>query len=208
MVSGAVTGGIVVTEVAAIGAVAGTEAAAISTSAMVSGASAVGRGSRMVSGAGAVGRGSRYFGRVGTTAASSARFIPIAGGLLSAACVVYEGKELKRTLSKIREGNPCEKAEQVRSIKDEVGMLPDSSLIAAECRRVFELAQQEKLKKAALADSASDGNQQEKKEGNLTLDDVDSGDISDMISVMETSTTNYAMKENAIETDEMKEKTT
>ena len=89
------------------------------------------------------GRSSRFFGRVGTTAASSARFIPIAGGILSAACVVVEGKELKKTVSKINEGNPCEKAEQIRSIRDEMDKFPDSSVIADECRRVFEIAEKE-----------------------------------------------------------------
>ena len=89
------------------------------------------------------GRSSRFFGRVGTTAAASARFIPIAGGLLSAACVVVEGKELKKTVSKINEGNPCAKAEQIRSIRDEMTKFPDSSVIADECRRVFEIAEKE-----------------------------------------------------------------
>jgi len=89
------------------------------------------------------GRSSRFFGRVGTTAASSARFIPIAGGLLSAACVVVEGKELKKTVSKINEGNPCAKAEQIRSIREEMDKFPDSSVIADECRRVFEIAEKE-----------------------------------------------------------------
>lgn len=94
-------------------------------------------------GATVAGRSSRFFGRVGTTAASSARFIPIAGGLLSAACVVVEGKELKKTVSKINEGNPCAKAEQIRSIRDEIDKFPDSSVIADECRRVFEIAEKE-----------------------------------------------------------------
>ena len=126
------TSGIVATELAAAGAIAGTEAAMSASSVAI--------------GATMVGRGSRYFGRVGTSAASGARFIPIAGGLLSAACIVFEGRELKRTLSKIREGNMSAKAEQVRSIRDELGMLPDSGVIAAEADRVFALARREKEK--------------------------------------------------------------
>ena len=89
------------------------------------------------------GRSSRFFGRLGTTAASGARFIPIAGGLLSAACVVVEGKELKKTVARINEGNPCAKAEQIRSIRDEIEKFPDSSIIADDCRRVFEIAEKE-----------------------------------------------------------------
>jgi len=73
----------------------------------------------------------------------------LVGGVLSAACVVVEGRELKKTLERISEGNPCEKAEQVRTIKEELEMLPDSSLISAECKRVFELAQKEKERKEA-----------------------------------------------------------
>ena len=122
--SKAVVGGAVVAEVAA----AGAEISATSIA---------------TTGATVAGRSSRFFGRVGTTAASSARFIPIAGGILSAACVVVEGKELKKTVSKINEGNPCAKAEQIRSIRDEIDKFPDSSVIADECRRVFEIAEKE-----------------------------------------------------------------
>ncbi|KAL3817609.1 hypothetical protein ACHAXA_006498 [Cyclostephanos tholiformis] len=95
-----------------------------------------------------VGRGTRYLGRVCSTAA----VIPVAGGLLSAATIYFEGNELKRTLSRISEGNPCAKAEQVRSIGIELDMLPESSLVMEECRLVFELAQKEKTMKATSED--------------------------------------------------------
>lgn len=85
----AVAGGIVATEAAAAGAAAGAEVPALA------------------GGAGAVGLGARYFGRVDTTAARSARCVPLAGGLLSAACVVVEGRELRRALARFREGDPC-----------------------------------------------------------------------------------------------------
>ena len=120
----AVVGGAVAAEVAAAGAEISATSIA-TTSATVAG------------------RSSRFFGRVGTTAAASARFIPIAGGLLSAACVVVEGKELKKTVEKINEGNPCAKAEQIRTIRDELEKFPDSSLIAGECQRVFGSAEGE-----------------------------------------------------------------
>ena len=95
-----------------------------------------------------VGRGTRYFGRVCSTAA----VIPVAGGLLSAATIYFEGNELKRTLSRISEGNPCAKAEQVRTIGVELDMLPESSLVMEECRLVFELAQNEKTIRAITED--------------------------------------------------------
>ncbi len=87
-----------------------------------------------------VGRSTRYLGRVCTTASSSISFIPIVGGVLSGASIYFEGRELKRTLSKISEGNPCAKAERVRSIKEQLDMLPDSKSIAAECHRLMEQA--------------------------------------------------------------------
>ena len=128
-----------------------------------------------------VGRSSRYFGRVGTAAMSSARFVPIAGGVLSAACLVVEGKELKRTLARISEGNPCAMAGQIRSIRDELDKLPDSSMIAAECRRVFELAKKQKLHRATLVGSKEElPNGQEEA---VTLDETN-GEISDLIDAL------------------------
>jgi hypothetical protein len=105
-------------------------------------ASSFGKGSKFV------GRGTRYVGRVCSTAA----VIPVAGGLLSAATIYFEGNELKRTLSRISEGNPCAKAEQVRTIGVELDMLPESSLVMEECRLVFELAQKEKTIGAITGD--------------------------------------------------------
>ena len=180
----AVTTGLIATEVAAASTrVIVTEAAAAGA---VAGEAAIGA-STVAQGASFVGRGSRYVGRVGTTAAASARFIPIAGGLISAACVYVEGKELKRTLERISEGNPCAMAEQVRSIRDELDMIPDSSLIADECRRLFEMAQAEKDKRAELVENDNDAKQGLQDVGDVSLNDVSQGDISDLIDVMETS---------------------
>ncbi|KAL7440080.1 hypothetical protein ACHAXH_004833 [Discostella pseudostelligera] len=97
-------------------------------------------GSTKSSSSSVVGRSTRYLGRVCTTASSSISFIPIVGGVLSGASIYFEGKELKRTLAKISEGNPCAKAERIRSIKDQLGVLPDSKTIAAECRSLLEQA--------------------------------------------------------------------
>lgn len=136
--------------------------------------------STLSTGASTVARNSRFFGRIGTTAGASLRFVPVAGGLLSAACIAVEGKELRKTLAQINDGNPCAKAEQILSIRDELNMLPDSSLIAGECHRVFVLAEKQKLKKAALVGS---GDEQDMK------DDVTHGDISSLIDSMETNAT-------------------
>ena len=92
-----------------------------------------------------MGKGARYIGRI----CSTASVIPVAGGILSAASIYFEGNELKKTITRISEGSPCDKAQQVRSIRDELDMLPDSSLILEECRLVFDLAQKEKSNKVA-----------------------------------------------------------
>ena len=203
-VKNVVTSGIVASEVAAVAAVGGvvaveSTAAASSAVAVVAGAEAAAvSSSTIASGASVLGRSSRYFGRVGTTAANSLKFIPIAGGILSGVCVIYEGRELKRTLSRINEGNPCAMADQVRAIKEELGLLPDSSLIAAECRRVFELAQKEKERKeasAALALAQSRREEKEEKDDILSFDKVDHMDISDIISVMDKKAKANAMQD-------------
>jgi hypothetical protein len=92
-----------------------------------------------------MGKGARYIGRI----CSTASVIPVAGGILSAASIYFEGNELKKTITRISEGSPCDKAQQVRLIRDEMDMLPDSSLVLEECRLVFDLAQKEKSKKVA-----------------------------------------------------------
>ena len=68
------------------------------------------------------------------------RFVPLAGGVLSAASLVVEAKDIKATLSRMNEGNSCEKSGQILEIAEEVGRLPDAALIAGECDRVFEEA--------------------------------------------------------------------
>jgi hypothetical protein len=68
-----------------------------------------------------MGKGARYVGRI----CSTASVIPVAGGILSAASIYFEGNELKKTITRISDGSPCEKALQVRSIRDDMGMLPD-----------------------------------------------------------------------------------
>jgi len=69
--------------------------------------------------------------------------------------MVVEGKELKTTLSRISEGNLSAKADRIRTIREELPHLPDSSLIAEECRRVFELAEKQRRKRSAAAAAAA-----------------------------------------------------
>lgn len=96
--------------------------------------------STKISGSNVANRSSRFLGRIGTTAAASFRFVPIAGGVLSAASLVVEANEIKATLSRMNEGSVCEKSQQILEIADEVNRLPDAAVIAEECARVFEEA--------------------------------------------------------------------
>jgi len=129
----------------------------------------IGASDKGTTGASMTGRHSRYIGRIGTTAMSSARFIPVAGGVLSAACMVVEGKELKTTLSRISEGNLSAKADRIRTIREELPHLPDSSLIAEECRRVFELAEKQRRKRSAAAAAATTTSNRENDEDSKTF---------------------------------------
>ncbi|KAL7504247.1 hypothetical protein ACHAXN_001931 [Cyclotella atomus] len=97
-----------------------------------------------ISGSNVANRQTRFFGRITTTAAASFRFVPLAGGVLSAASLVVEANEIKATLSRMNEGNPCEKSERVLEIASEVERLPDAALIADECARVFREAEEER----------------------------------------------------------------
>lgn len=49
---------------------------------------------------------------------------PLTAGALSALSIVTEARELKNTVGRIRAGNPCEKAERLAAIKEEVKNLP------------------------------------------------------------------------------------
>lgn len=181
----AVTTGIVAAELAAAGAATGAaEASAMSAAA---------------TGASALGRNGRYLGRAGAAAGRTARFVPVVGGVLSVACVYVEGRELGRTLRRINEGSPCELARRVREVAAEAGRLPDSAVVAGECRRVFEMAAREgELRGGAEREAggtSSDRIGGGMDEGGDMLRDVDTCDISDMISVMETSVSIYALGE-------------
>ena len=122
------------------------------------------------------------------------------GGVLSAACVVVEGRELKKTLERISEGNPCEMAEQIRTIKEELNMLPDSSLISAECKRVFDLAEKEKERKEAASALSLAHIRREEKEvrDDVSFDNASHDDLSNIIDVLDT-------KMQSVMQDEMSE---
>uniref|UniRef100_A0A6U6LAX8 PDZ domain-containing protein n=1 Tax=Odontella aurita TaxID=265563 RepID=A0A6U6LAX8_9STRA len=97
-----------------------------------------------------VGKNSRLATRASTTALRTARFARFAGGALSAATVVLEAREMSTTIKRIRNGNPCEKADFVRCIKCDLSELPDTNVLADECERYFEAMTSRPVSLAAL----------------------------------------------------------
>lgn len=118
---GVALGGVALTEA---GAVAGAEAGALAARAasMEAGAVAASSGAR---GATAMSR-----------AAASMRFARFAGGALSAAVLLMEANAIQHTLRSIREGNPCEKANTMRKILDDLEnkLLPSTTALDEECQ--------------------------------------------------------------------------
>lgn len=64
---------------------------------------------------------------------------PLTAGALSAASVVMEAREMRNTLDKINAGSPCEKADSLRKIAQEMDLLPSTSLLAEIALRFFKL---------------------------------------------------------------------
>lgn len=125
-------------EAGAMGAVAAGEVAAVSAA----GASAAGASSAVgataataASTAGAAGaRSATAISRAGTAAARTVRFARFAGGALSAAVLVMEANAIQSTVKSIKEGSPCDKAERLRNVIEEIGEFPSTSDLDDECQ--------------------------------------------------------------------------
>jgi len=55
---------------------------------------------------------------------------PLTAGALSAVSIFTEAREMKHTVDKIRAGNPCEKAERLKQIKETVRSLPKTDMLS------------------------------------------------------------------------------
>ena len=105
-------------------------------------ASNVGRAATLGSVAGAetaAGMGARSataLSRASAAAARTVRFARFAGGALSAAVLVMEANAIQGTLKEIRSGSPCDKANRIRAIKEEIrtGDLPSTAELDEECQ--------------------------------------------------------------------------
>jgi hypothetical protein len=78
------------------------------------------------------GRNARFFSRTGTNLMRTARFARFAGGTLSAAILVLEARNMSTTIQAMQSGSPCEKAERLREIRDEVSEIPDTASLDQE----------------------------------------------------------------------------
>jgi hypothetical protein len=134
-----------------LGGVAGAEAgagaaagAAVVTVAGAEGTAAAGA----AAGAGAA-RSATAFSRAGTAAARTVRFARFAGGALSAAVLVMEANAIQSTLKSINEGNPCDKADTLRRVVEEVEDFPATSALDGECRAYLEAMESRPVPPAA-----------------------------------------------------------
>jgi hypothetical protein len=64
---------------------------------------------------------------------------PLTAGALSAASVVMEAREMKISIQQLRSGSPCERAEELRRIEKEILLLPETNVVADECKKYFML---------------------------------------------------------------------
>jgi hypothetical protein len=85
-----------------------------------------------------VGRSARFFSKTGTGIMRTARFARFAGGALSAATLLLEARALTTTMQHMANGNPCEKADTLRAIQDELLDLPCSTALERECEQYLE----------------------------------------------------------------------
>ncbi|CAJ1954690.1 unnamed protein product [Cylindrotheca closterium] len=69
---------------------------------------------------------------------------PLTAGALSAVSIFTEAREMKSTVAKIRAGNPCEKAERLKQVKENVPFLPKTDILSNQLqgalRRQHEIA--------------------------------------------------------------------
>ena len=85
-------------------------------------------------------RGATFFSRGGTAAAAlnALQFARFAGGTLAAATLVFEAHNLKNTIRAIQSGNPCEKVETIKRIRDQIRDIPSTEAVDGECERYLQ----------------------------------------------------------------------
>lgn len=172
--------GVALGEASAVAA-AGTTAAAAGTSAAsaagAASAAAVFPGASTAAGASAAGasaaRGATAFSRAGTAAARTMRFARFAGGALSAAVLVMEANAIQSTVRSISQGSPCDKAETLRKVMNEIEDFPSTTDLDEECRAYLSaLASRPPPPVEVVAESESPGSDKGD-DGIVTCEQVD-----------------------------------
>jgi hypothetical protein len=106
----------------------------------------------MITGESSAGAFSRFMTRAGTNLSLGANLAQFAGGALSAVTLVLEARTLANTMHQIRKGSPCEKADALRLIHEDIPKLLPTNAIDAICQaflkvRMIHLASQTLLKR-------------------------------------------------------------
>jgi len=78
-------------------------------------------------------RSARMISRTASNLFKAMRVARFTGGALSAACFCLEASCLADTLKSIREGSPCEKAQLLRLVTDDLQEMPPTSSVHREC---------------------------------------------------------------------------
>lgn len=89
---------------------------------------------------------SRFLSRAGTAAARGVQLAQVAGGALSAVTIVWEARELTKTVTALREGNCAKKAERLRSVLRALDTLPTTDHVHQLCQLYGKVMEQEQLK--------------------------------------------------------------
>jgi hypothetical protein len=126
-----------------------------------------------LSGETSAGAVSRFMTRAGTNLSLGANLAQFAGGALSAVTLVLEARTLANTIDQIRKGSPCEKANALRLIHNEIPKLLPTHAMDAICQaflkvRVMHVASQTLLQRQQSL---------EQSEIRTTNNDDDLGDI-------------------------------
>ena len=111
---------------------------------------------QMLSASGPTGNARVALSRAGTNAMKVAQFASVACGALCAATIYMEVKNLNNTLNSLRAGSPCDKAQKLRKIRDELGMFPETHVMAAELKASLPDEEQDKAVKAEVVEVATE----------------------------------------------------
>jgi len=122
---------------ATLGRITTTTAATEASAVAVAGSSVT--AAETAAGAGA--RGVGALSRAGNAAARTVRFARFAGGALSAAVLVLEANAIQSTLKDISNGSPCDKANRIRAIAEEIKnkALPTTAELDEECQAYLQV---------------------------------------------------------------------